>query len=331
MSEFVTFSRNVFLPVTNVCRNRCEYCGFRREPGDPDAQLMCVEDIISVLVKGKEAGCTEALFTFGEYADEVPEYKKWLNKLGYSTTIEYLVELCNIAIGIGLLPHTNAGSLTRSDLEVLKPLNASMGLMLETTARLTAHRDCPGKEPELRLKTIRAAGELRIPFTTGILVGIGESVEDRIDSLQSIAAVHEEYGHIQEVIIQNFTPKPNTSMADHVPPTREEMMQAVRLARTILSPDVAVQVAPNLIDPYTLIKCGVSDLGGISPTTIDWINPESEWPGVSELQKMVQEISLRERLPIYPQYVQRGWYNKNLKELIKSLSDKKGYRKTLSV
>ena len=331
MPEFVTFSRNVFIPVTNMCRNRCEYCGFRREPNDPDAQLMCVEDIISVLVKGKEAGCTEALFTFGEYADEVPGYKERLKEFGYSTTMEYLVELCNIAIGIGLLPHTNVGALTKSELEILKPLNASMGLMLETTARLRVHRNCPGKDPALRLKTIREAGELKIPFTTGILVGIGESVGDRIDSLQAIASIHEEYGHIQEVIIQNFTPKPNTPMADHVPPTQDEMIQVVRLASKILPSDVAIQVAPNLIDPYILIQCGVSDLGGISPTTIDWINPEAEWPSVSELQKIVREIPLCERLPIYPQYVQKGWYSENLKELIKTLSDENGYRKTLSV
>jgi FO synthase subunit 1 len=162
-------------------------------------------------------------------------------------------------------------------------------------------------------------------------VGIGESVDDRIDSLQSIAAIHEEYGHIQEVIIQNFMPKPNTPMADHVPPTQEEMMQAVRLARKILPSDVAVQVAPNLIDPYILIQCGASDLGGVSPTTIDWINPEAEWPSVSELKKMVREIPLLERLPIYPQYIHKGWYSEKLKELIETLSDEDGYRKTLSV
>jgi len=328
MPEFVTYSRNVFIPVTNVCRNRCGYCGFRRDPGDSDARLMSVEDIVPILEDGKKAGCTEALFTFGEYADEVVEYKEWLTELGYSTTVEYVRELCKIAIGIGLLPHTNAGILTKPELEDLKPLNASMGLMLETTATLEIHRDCPGKDPALRLGAIRAAGELKIPFTTGILVGIGETVNERIESLQAIAALHQRYGHIQEVIIQNFAPKPGTAMSSHLPPTREEMTQTVTIARDILPDDVTVQVAPNLIDPYLLIQCGVSDLGGISPTTIDWINPEAEWPGVAQLKKMVRDISLRERLPIYPQYVRNKWYSRELTELIRSLADEDGYRKT---
>ena len=332
MPDFATYCRNVFIPVTNICRNKCGYCGFRREPDDNDAHLMPVEEITPILENGKKAGCTEALFTFGEYAEEVEEYREWLNELGYSTTVEYVAELCKIAIEIGLLPHTNAGILGTSQLKILKPLNASLGLMLETTAKLDApddaHYNCAGKDPAVRLDAIKAAGKLEIPFTTGILVGIGETVDDRIESLQTIANIHDRYGHIQEVIIQNFMPKPGTPMSHHKPPTEQEMVQVVSLARDILPDDIAVQVAPNLIDPYLLIQSGASDLGGISPTTIDWINPEAQWPSVSKLQDMVRSVHLRERLPIYPQYIEKGWYGSSVKGLVETLADEDGYRKT---
>ncbi len=285
------------------------------------------EEIISVLENGVKAGCTEALFTFGEHAEDVPEYRKWLKELGYSSTLEYLLFLCETAIDIGILPHTNAGIMTRSELEALKPLNASMGLMLESTAVLDAHKDCPGKVPELRLDTIREAGKLQIPYTTGLLIGIGETREDRIKSLEAIADLHKAYGHIQEVIIQNFAPKPGTAMENFPEPTTEEMTDAIMLARQILPIDIAVQVAPNLIDPKALISKGVTDLGGISPLTIDWINPEAQWPDIRDLQKKLGNISLRERLPIYPQYVKKGWYSERVGELIECLSDREGYRK----
>lgn len=286
------------------------------------------EEVIPILENGVKAGCTEALFTFGESAEELPEYREWLEALGHSSTLDYLIQLSEIAIDIGILPHTNAGVMTRPELKALKPLNASMGLMLETTAVLEAHRDCPGKEPESRIETIREAGKLHIPYTTGLLVGIGESREDRVESLETIAALHKNYGHIQEVIIQNFAPKPGTPMEKHPEPTVEEMMDTVALARQLLPADVAVQVAPNLIDPKVLIAKGVSDLGGISPLTIDWINPEAEWPDVRDLQAKLGDIPLRERLPIYPQYVRKGWYSPGISGLLERLSDREGYRKT---
>ena len=323
----MTYSKNVFVPVTNICRNRCGYCGFRREPGQPGARLMRPGEILPVLEKGANAGCTEALFTFGEYAEEVSEYRKWLKELGYSSTLEYLLFLCESAIDIGILPHTNAGIMTRSELKALKPLNASMGLMLESTATLDAHKDCPGKLPELRLNTIREAGKLQIPYTTGLLIGIGEKREDRIESLEAIASLHREYGHIQEVIIQNFAPKPGTTMENFPAPSIEEMIDTICLARQILPSDIAVQVAPNLIDPKALIAKGVTDLGGISPLTIDWINPEAEWPDVTDLQRKLSPILLRERLPIYPQYVRNEWYSDRIGGLIEQLSDADGYRK----
>lgn len=285
------------------------------------------EEIIPILKNGVKAGCTEALFTFGEYAEEVPEYKKWLKELGYSSTLEYLLFLCETAIEIGILPHANAGVMTYSELEALKPVNASMGLMLESTATLEAHKNCPGKVPERRLKTIREAGKLQIPYTTGLLIGIGEKKEDRIESLEALADLHREYGHIQEVIIQNFAPKPGTAMENYPVPTQEEMISTIQLARQLLPPEVAVQVAPNIIDPKALIKEGVSDLGGISPLTIDWINPEAEWPDIIDLQSKLGRIKLRERLPIYPQYIKRGWYSEKLSKLITKLSDSEGYRK----
>jgi FO synthase subunit 1 len=285
------------------------------------------EEILPVLENGVKAGCTEALFTFGEYAEEVLEYRKWLKELGYSSTLEYLLFLCETAIDIGIIPHTNAGIMTRSELKALKPLNASMGLMLESTATLDAHKDCPGKLPELRLNTIREAGKLQIPYTTGLLVGIGEKRKDRIESLESIASLHREYGHIQEVIIQNFAPKPGTPMENFSAPSIEEMIDTICLARQVLPSDVAVQVAPNLIDPKALIAKGVTDLGGISPLTIDWINPEAEWPDVKDLQRKLSPILLRERLPIYPQYVKKEWYSNRIGGLIEQLSDTDGYRK----
>ncbi|OED10291.1 MULTISPECIES: 7,8-didemethyl-8-hydroxy-5-deazariboflavin synthase CofG [Methanosarcina] len=323
----MTYSKNVFVPVTNICRNRCGYCGFRREPGQPGARLMKPGEILSVLENGAKAGCTEALFTFGEYPEEVLEYRKWLKELGYSSTLEYLLFLCEAAIDIGILPHTNAGIMTRSEMKALKPLNASMGLMLESTATLEAHKDCPGKLPELRLNTIREAGKLQIPYTTGLLIGIGENREDRIESLEAIADLHREYRHIQEVIIQNFAPKPGTPMENFPAPSIGEMIDTICLARQILTSDIAVQVAPNLIDPKALIAKGVTDLGGISPLTIDWINPEAEWPDVKDMQRKLSPTLLRERLPIYPQYVRKEWYSDRIGGLIEQLSDVDGYRK----
>ena len=323
---FITYARNIFIPVTNVCRNECGYCGFKRDVKDAKAYLMRIEEIVPILENGKKANCTEVLFTFGEYADDFPEYKEWLKDIGYSRTIDYIVELCNISIDMGLLPHTNAGVMDFQDLKLLKPVNASMGLMLETTAQLKAHDNCEGKEPHLRLKTMENAGKLKIPFTTGLLIGIGETIEDRIHSLEKIAELHKKYGHIQEIIIQNFTPKKDTLMENHPIPDMEEIIQTVKISKEILPSDIAIQVPPNLIDPNILIGCGVTDIGGISPVTIDWINPEHKWPSISKLEKTIN-APIRERLPIYPQYIKKKWYDKRLESLINSLIDDDGYRK----
>ncbi len=327
MPPFVTFSRNVFIPLTNICRNRCGYCGFRRDMGHPEAGLLSPIEVKDILERGVRAGCSEALFTFGERPEEVEGFLPLLQELGYESIIDYLADLCKLSIRIGLLPHSNPGLLGIEEMKKLMPFNASMGLMLETVGDLDAHHGCVGKIPEARIKTIENAGELKIPFTTGILVGIGETWIDRVRSIQKIRDIHEKFGHIQEVIIQNFVPKPGTRMAVSHPPGIVEMIKTVSMARKTLQEDVSIQVSPNLIDPGDLIKCGASDLGGISPETIDHINPESPWPKIEVLQGMIG-VPLHERLAIYPQYVKKKWYRKDVSYLIRELSDSEGFRKT---
>lgn len=295
--------------------------------GHNEAKLLTPEEVRDIISRGARAGCSEALFTFGERPEEVPGFNKWLWELGFDNIIDYLVELCKLSISFGLLPHCNPGILEISEFEKLKPFNASMGLMLETTASIKGHDGCAGKIPESRIRTIEYAGQLKIPFTTGILIGIGETWEDRVCSLQKIKDIHEKFGHIQEVIIQNFIPKPETNMASHNIPGIDEMKKTVTLARHLLPADIAIQVSPNLISPRELVGCGASDLGGISPETIDYINPESPWPNLLELRSMV-DVPLRERLPLYPVYVKKGWFSAELKKLIDSLSDAEGFRKT---
>jgi FO synthase subunit 1 len=225
------------------------------------------------------------------------------------------------------LPHCNLGVLTRDDLKELKDVNVSMGLMLETTAELEAHSHSPGKDPAARLQMIEEAGELKIPFTTGLLIGIGESEEDRIHSLEAIRAVHERYKHIQEVILQPFLPKPATAMENANSPQFDAMKETVRAARSILPEEIAIQVPPNLTSPKELIELGASDLGGISERTIDYINPEAPWPTEEELRTRIAPYELRERLPIYPRYIKKGWYSDELKPLIERYADEAGLRR----
>ena len=228
--------------------------------------------------------------------------------------------MCQKSIAYGVLPHTNAGILSLEEMERLRPVNASMGLMLETTAQIPAHRGSKGKEPEVRLAMIEDAGKLKIPFTTGLLLGIGETMADREDSLFAIRDIHRRYGHIQEIIIQNFCPKPGTPMAAHPVPGTDEICVTIQMARDILPADIAIQIPPNLIDASSLLGCGVDDLGGVSPLTIDYVNPEHPWPAVDELRKLAGARGLRERLCIYPQYIEKGWYDPALEPLINRLA-----------
>jgi len=313
----ITFSRNVFLPITTVCRNQCRYCCFRTPV--TETCVLLPDDVHQTLQRGAALGCTEALFTFGERPGEVPGFSTVLARLGYTDILDYCYDLCRAAIGYGLLPHTNAGVLSYQELDRLREVNASMGLMLETTAVVDAHRNSPGKDPSVRIETIENAGKLQIPFTTGILTGIGETFSDREESLGVIRDLHRRYGHIQEVIVQNFCPKAGTPM-EHAPvPDTEEMCATVALAREILPADVAVQIPPNLADASILLDCGVDDLGGVSPLTIDYVNPEHPWPELDLLRQVVGDAELRERLCIYPQYIKKGWLTPSLEALVRQL------------
>ena len=320
----LTYSKNIFLPVTDLCRNRCGYCSFRKEL--KDAHLISRSEAKRLLEQALYAGCSEALFTMGESPWQVSGFERLLADAGVADLLDYLVELCELALEFGLLPHTNAGLLAQEDLRRLQPYNASMGLMLETTARLQAHAKSPGKRPDLRLQYMAMAGRLRIPFTTGIMVGIGESRQDRVEALRKIADLHRAFGHIQEVIIQPLDPKPGTDLAHSPRPGMVELCQTVEAARRILPPEVAIQIPPNLADPLSLLGAGANDLGGISPVTVDCINPERAWPKEEELQARLPDFCLRERLPVYPRFIGLGWQGSKTRSLVRSLAGEDGLR-----
>ncbi|MEM2427559.1 MAG: 7,8-didemethyl-8-hydroxy-5-deazariboflavin synthase subunit CofG [Candidatus Hadarchaeales archaeon] len=328
MEGTVTYSSNVFVPLTNLCRNRCSYCGFRRE--EREASFLSPKEVFSLVLRGKKAGCSEVLLTLGERPEVHPLGREKLREFGYRTTSEYLQELCKYILKLGLLPHTNAGVLSEGELEGLKKYNASMGLMLECVAELEAHRESPGKDPELRLKFIEKAGRLRIPFTTGLLVGIGESRGEREKSLEEIRRLHEKYGHIQEVIIQPFSPKPGTPMENFPPPSLKELLDTVRMAARILPPGMGIQIPPNLVpDVVPFLKEGANDLGGISEITPDFINPEHPWPKLVELKRRVEGagFKLKERLPLYPKYaLDPSFMSEEVRRVVSKLADERGYR-----
>ncbi|RZN33853.1 MAG: 7,8-didemethyl-8-hydroxy-5-deazariboflavin synthase subunit CofG [Methanophagales archaeon ANME-1-THS] len=326
--NYITFSKNIFIPVTNVCRNACSYCGFRaRRP--EDAYVIGMKEFLQLLQS--RGAATEALFTTGESPEDA-YFSSFFNdrvkeEAGCSTLVEYTKKLCTLAIAHGLLPHCNLGIVSTEELEELRDVNASMGLMLETTAKLEAHTNSPGKDPKVRLTMIEEAGKLSIPFTTGILVGIGEGREDHIRSLEAIQSLHARYGHIQEVIIQPFWPKPLTPMWNRKSPRVEEMREIVRAARALLPDEIAIQVPPNLTSPKELIELGASDLGGISERTVDYINPEAPWPTEEELRRRIAPFELRERLPIYPRFIKKRWYSELLSPLIARYADEEGLRR----
>ncbi len=321
--DFITYSRNVFIPVTNMCRNNCGYCGFRRDAGSKDAFVIRPEAAHAMLEKAAGLGCLEALFTYGDSPSD-PLFFKELGRYGYDTLTDYVYDLCLDAIDLGILPHTNGGVLPAEELGRLKDVNASMGLMLETTAELPAHRLSPLKKPALRLAFMESAGRLHVPFTTGILVGIGETWDDRRESLEAIRDLHKTYDHIQEVIVQNFVPKPETRMGAVEPPAVEDMITVLRMAREILPRDIEIQAPPNLTSRLLdFLEAGAGDIGGISPVTEDYINPECRWPTLDELSAM--GMVLRERLPLYPKYVKKGWYPARLEPIIRKHADGEGY------
>ncbi len=328
MMTVVTFSRNVFLPITNMCRNRCAYCGFRQEP--PSAWFMIPEEVMRLAQRGVQLGCSEALLTLGERPEVYPQVRLALRKLGFSSTVDYLESLCKQILRLGLLPHTNAGLLEEEELRRLRRYNASMGLMLECASPLWVHSQSPGKDPQLRLKVIETAGKLKIPFTTGILVGIGETRKDIKKSLEVLKEVQDTYGHIQEIIIQPFQPKPGTPMQSCPPPEPERVLYAVKTAARIF-PNTGIQIPPNLVpDVVPFLRAGANDLGGISPLTPDFINPEHPWPNIDQLRMELESrgFRLRERLPIYPKFAKLTEYmSPEVRRVVEDLRDEEGFRR----
>lgn len=311
----ITYSRKVFIPLTNLCRDFCGYCTFRRDPGQPGAHTMTPEEVLHVAHAGEKLGCTEALFSLGDKPELIfPEMRETLRKLDYRSTLHYLEAMCELVLReTRLLPHPNPGLMSAEWIARLAKFSPSMGVMLETTndallASGAAHDNAPDKLPSRRLRTIEEAGKQGVPFTTGILIGIGESLEDRVDSLIAIRDLHQQYGHIQEVIIQNFRVKPEIPMRNWPEPSRRDMLRTIAVAR-LLMPEVNIQAPPNLSDPdyEELLDAGINDWGGVSPLTPDFINPERPWPHLEELERRTNAkgFELRQRLPVYPECVNR--------------------------
>jgi FO synthase len=311
--DLVSFSRNVFIPLTNLCRDRCGYCTFAKLPDAADAKTYTLDEVAAVTRSGLRAGCIEALFCLGDKPEiAYRAYREWLAQRGLRTTAEYLVQACELAFGIGMLPHTNAGILRREEMERLRRVNASLGLMLESTSRRLRERGgphywAPDKEPALRIRMHQEAGEIGIPFTSGILLGIGETHAERVDTLLVIRDLADRYAHIQEVIVQPFHPKPDTRMRDVAPLSDAEVAGWVALARLLLGPAMNVQAPPNLAPDALelLLRSGLNDWGGVSPLTLDFINPEAPWPSLRELERRTAAAGqkLVERLPVYPEHL----------------------------
>ncbi len=310
----VTFSPKVFLPLTNLCRNRCDYCSFRRGPGDDGAHTMTPDEVESWLARARVQGCTEALFCLGDKPESAfAAYRRTLATFGHASTVDYLHAAGARALAHGLLPHTNAGLLTEDEMARLREVNVSPRLC----APGMPHHRAPDKRPEKRLAMIAAAGRLRIPFTTGILIGIGETRRERAEGLLAIRRLHREHGHVQEVIVQNFRAVAGTAMAAAPEPDEDEVCHAVALARLILDPEVSVQAPPNLSPAgvTALLAAGINDLGGISPVTPDYINPRHPWPHLDALGRELARagFELAPRLAIYPRYVDEpGWLDERL-------------------
>ena len=330
-NNLITYSKNIFIPLTEICRNDCGYCNFKKNPDDPQAIILKTkEEVLESLKEAESYGCKEALFTFGEDADEDEIVKAKLAEYGYSSMIDYVVDICRMTLDeTTLIPHTNGGNYSYEDLKRLREVNASMGMMLENSSKrlmdLPAHNKSPGKNPEIRIETIENAGRLKIPYTTGILIGIGETKEEIAESLLTIKDLCDKYGHIQEVIIQNFTPIPGIEMENWPEPKFLDMIRTV-IAGTLLFKDsnVSIQVPPNLNNDTAQIflLCGADDWGGVSPVSPDYVNITSPWPGIDELKDLTEDagFKLTERLCIYEKYINDEWLSKLVLEKISNIS-----------
>ena len=335
--DVITVSRNIFLPLTNLCRNRCTYCSFAKQPDSAEAHTYSLEEVSEMVRGGVATGCTEALMCLGDKPEVAyRSHREWLAERGYRTTVDLVVEACKVALKGGMLPHTNAGILSAEEMQMLRPLNASMGLMMETTStRLRgkgkAHFYAPDKEPAVRIRMHEEAGELRIPFTSGLLLGIGENDAERVDTLMTLRDLQERYGHIQEVIVQPFHPKPSTPMRAVAPIRDDEVVAWVALARLILGPEMNIQAPPNLAPGMLerLARAGLNDWGGVSPITVDFINPESPWPAIEKLRALTKASGqvLKDRGPVYPDWLlgRSEFFDPEMREQLLRLATDEGY------
>lgn len=331
----ITYSRKIFINLINLCRDSCSYCTYKKEPGDGSASMMRPIEVLHLAQAGKKLRCTEALIVAGERPEQkYTEARSWLRTLGHSSTIEYIRDMSEMILQkTGLLPHTNAGSLTKKEMSILRDTNVSLGVMLESSSeRLTTkgmpHEMAPSKNPKVRIRTLESAGDLRIPTTTGLLIGIGEDPAEIIESLFLIKGINSRYNHIQELIMQNFAPKVGSEMASSPPPSSDFFMKAVGIARIILR-DMNIQVPPNL-NPTTFggfLEAGINDWGGISPLTLDHVNPECPWPSISSVRSATESRGhvLRARLPVYPSFLfDSRFISEHLRRYIEPLCDDSG-------
>ena len=334
----ITYSPKVFVPITTLCRDVCTYCTFAKPPG-AGGEYLTPDDVLAIAEAGDTAGCSEALLTLGDRPEERwPQAREFLSSQGYDTTIGYVRAMSEVIVeNTGLFPHANPGNMTMAEIEALRPTNVSMGLMLENISpRLMEpgmpHYNCPDKDPAVRMRTIENAGAARVPFTTGILVGIGETTPEIVDSLFAIREVHTRWGHIQEVIIQNFRAKADTLMRRSAEPVPAWLARVVAVARWILGPEMNLQVPPNLTERYEIyLEAGINDWGGVSPLTIDWVNPEAPWPHLDELRARTEArgFELVPRLPVYPEFISETWIDRGLIGRASAATDDRGYARSV--
>jgi 7,8-didemethyl-8-hydroxy-5-deazariboflavin synthase CofG subunit len=333
-THIISYSKKVFIPLTNLCRDSCGYCTFAKKPWEAEAKTYNIDEVIEVAKRGQGMGCKEALISLGDKPElAYPEYRNLLKHMGYPSTFDYIIGACeNILAHTLLLPHVNGGTLSWSEMKELRRVSPSIGVMLESISeRLLeaggAHENCPDKHPKARIAMIKAAGNLRIPLTTGLLIGIGETEDEIIDSLLLLRRIQLEYGHIQEVIIQNFRPKRGTRMENWLEPDIRDFLAVIALARVVLGGLTVIQAPPNLarINPVEYVKRGVGDFGGISPLTADFINPEAPWPHIESFRRSLEQsgYSLEERLCVYPKYTgDERWIHPDLAKRVRLMQAK---------
>ncbi len=330
----ITYSRKVFIPITTLCRDKCTYCTFAKPPG-AGGEYLVPHDVMAIAAAGESHHCTEALLTLGDQPERRwPQAREFLISHGASSTLDYVQAMSHrIVTETALFPHANPGLMDEDALATLRPTNVSMGLMLENISpRLMEpgmpHFECPDKDPELRVATIEAAGRLKVPFTTGVLVGIGESEAELVESLFALADLQAKWGHIQEIIVQNFRAKADTLLRKKPEPSIAYFSRIVALARWILGPEMNVQVPPNLTADFGVyLDAGINDWGGVSPLTIDWVNPEAPWPYLERLRGVTESagFELRPRLPVYPEYISPDWIDSALMPKVQDSIDEDGY------